>query len=500
MSTIRRQSIISSVIVYFGFVLGFVNTYLFARGFTEAQYGLTGTFIAIANIMFSLAQLGTLQYVYKYFPYYKDNLEDDRNDQFTWAFFISLSGFIVVLFGAIIFKDLVVQKFGTNSPDLVTYFYWIFPFGFGLTIYSLMEAFAWQFNKTILTNFLREVQFRLLTTLLILFTFAGIITSFDTFIKLYALSYIVIAAILMIYMLYTKKVRFHFSISRVTRKFKQKIIKLMVLLWAGGLVFNVAQVFDTIVIAAVLPTGLAYVGIYTLAQNISSLIQAPQRALISASLGPLSRSWKEKNYTRIREIYRRSSINQLIFAVGMFVLIWMNFTDGVLTFKLRQGYLDARPVFLFIGLMRVIDLGTGLNSQIIGTSTYWRFEFATGVILLSLALPLNYLLTKRYGIEGTAFSNLLALVIYNSIRFWFLYAKFKMQPFSFKSLYTLLLGTFAYFVCHFLFAQYQGFGYIALRSTVFLAIYVTGVLTLNLSPDLKPVLQTIFSRFTRRVR
>ncbi|MBD0288871.1 MAG: lipopolysaccharide biosynthesis protein, partial [Flavisolibacter sp.] len=60
MSTIRRQSIISSVIVYFGFALGFFNTYLFTRegGFTKEEYGLTGTFIAIGYIMYSAASLG----------------------------------------------------------------------------------------------------------------------------------------------------------------------------------------------------------------------------------------------------------------------------------------------------------------------------------------------------------------------------------------------------------------------------------------------------------
>jgi O-antigen/teichoic acid export membrane protein len=500
MSTIRRQSIISSVIVYFGFVLGFVNTYLFARGFTEAQYGLTGTFIAIANIMFALANLGTIQFTYKYFPYYTDNLPPDKNDQFTWSLFINIAGFIMVMMGAFIFKDLVVQKFGTNSPDVVTYFYWIFPLGFGLTIYSLLEVFAWQFNKTILTNFLREVQFRLLTTLLILFTFAGIITSFDLFIKIYAFTYIIIAAILMTYLLGTKKLHFHFSMSRVTKKFFKKIVTFMAMMWSGGLIFNVSQVFDTLVIAAVIPDGLKYAGIYTLAQNIASLVQAPQRAIIAASLGPLSRSWKDKDFDRLKRIYSRSSINQLIFATGMFVLIWINFTDGVLTFKLREGYLDARPVFLFIGIMRVIDLGTGVNSQIIATSVYWRVEFMSGLILLGLALPLNYLLTKNYGIVGTAISNLIALSIYNSVRFTFLYRKFNMQPFSAKTIYTLLLGIATYFICHFLFDQYKGFEWIVVRSMVFMAIYVAGVLLLDLSPDVKPVLQSIRNRFTRRVK
>jgi O-antigen/teichoic acid export membrane protein len=500
MSTIRRQSIISAVIVYLGFVLGFLNTYLLATGFTEAQYGLTGIFVAVANIMFSLANLGTIQYVTKFFPYYTDNLPPDKNDQFTFSFFISFSGFVMVMLGAFVFKDLVVKKFGTNSPDLVTYFYWIFPMGFGLTIFSLLESFAWQFNKTVLSNFLREVGFRLLTTILVIFTFLGVITSFDLFIKLYAFSYMAIAAVLMGYMLVNKKLHFSFSISRVTKRFFKKIATLMLLLWGGGLVYNVAQVFDTLVIAAVMVDGLKYVGIYTLAQNIASLVQAPQRAVISAAVGPLSRSWKDKDYDRIKRIYSRSSINQLIFAVGMFVLIWINFTDGVVTIIQRQPYLDAKPVFLFIGIMRVIDLGTGINAQIIGTSVYWRFEFLTGIILLGLALPLNYILTKKYGIEGTAFSNLFALIVYNSIRYAFLYRKFNMQPFTVKTVYTLLLGLAAYFVCHFLFNQYFGFGWIVLRSTAFVGIYLTGVILLNLSPDVKPVLQTIGKRITRSFR
>ena len=95
MSTIRRQSIISSGIVYLGFALGLLNTYLFTRegGFTKAQYGLTGTFIAFANIMFSVASLGMPAFIGKFFPYYNAHVEQRKNDQLTWALLISLFGF-----------------------------------------------------------------------------------------------------------------------------------------------------------------------------------------------------------------------------------------------------------------------------------------------------------------------------------------------------------------------------------------------------------------------
>ena len=136
MSNIRRQSIISSIIVYFGFALGFVNTYLFTRegGFTPEQYGLVNAFIAIANVTFSFANMGMQAYIYKFYPYYKDNLSRKENDLLSWALLTSIVGFILVLVAGFLFRDLVVRKYGTNAPDLIKYYHWLFPFGFGLTI------------------------------------------------------------------------------------------------------------------------------------------------------------------------------------------------------------------------------------------------------------------------------------------------------------------------------------------------------------------------------
>ena len=98
MSSIRKQSIISSILVYIGFALGFINTYLFTRegSFSESQYGLTGAFIAIANVMYSFALLGMQSYIYKFYPYYNDNLPRKQNDMITWALVVSLIGFALV--------------------------------------------------------------------------------------------------------------------------------------------------------------------------------------------------------------------------------------------------------------------------------------------------------------------------------------------------------------------------------------------------------------------
>lgn len=497
MSQIRKQSIISSLVVYIGFAIGIFNTWLFARegGFTQADYGLTGIFMAVANIMFCVANLGMPAYIHKFYPYYNDNLPLKKNDQLTWAIFFSLFGFCLVIIAGILFKDLVIRKYGTNAPELVKYYYYIFPFGMGLTLFSILEAYAWQLKKSVFSNFLREVQFRLFTSILIVFSFTGIIASFDLFIKIYSFTFLGIAVILLLYLSWQNKISFTFSVSRVSKKFLNKIITLISFVYGGSMVFTVSMVIDTIIIAAVLPNGLAMAGIYTLAQNIASLIQAPQRGIVSSSLGPLSKAWKDKDLHKISRIYHSSSINQLIFSVGMFALIWLNFTDGVFTFHLQAGYIDARWVFFYIGLMRIIDMGTGVNSQIINTSTLWRFDFYTGIILLSLTLPLNYILTKYYyGVMGPAIANLITFTIYNAIRYWFLIKKFKLQPFTLKTIYTIVLGIAAYYCCYFLFENIHGFAAMIVRSTVYLVLFIAGTLYLKLSPDIMPVWLTIVQK------
>lgn len=497
--SIRRQSIISSILVYIGFAIGLLNTYLYAKGFAEAEYGLVqGVFVAFANVMFSVSNIGLTYYIYKFYPYYNDNLPPNKNDMMTLALVVSITMFAFVMIIGLVFKGYVTRKYNANSPEVIYYYYWLFPFGFGLSIYSILEAFAWQLRKSVVTNFLKEILFRLFATILIVLFFLKVIKDFDLFIKIYAFTYIAIALVLLGYLIAKRELHLTFSISRVTKKFYKKIIPAALFIWSGALVYNIAQVFDTLVIGAVVSSGMANVGLYTLAQNISSLVHAPQRAIVSAAVPTLAQAWKDKDYDRINRIYQRSSINQLLFAIGMFALIWLNFTDGVLTFHLKPGYLDARIIFLFIGVTKIIDMGTGVNAQIIGTSIYWKVEFISGMILLALTLPLNYYLTVHLKEIGPAIANLFAITVYNSIRYFFLLRKFNMQPFTSKSVYALLLGAVCYFICFLLFHTFQGFGWLFLRSIVFIILFGSGVLYLKLSPDVLPVWETIMKRIRKQ--
>lgn len=496
MSTIRRQSIISSILIYVGFAFGALNTYLFTREggpFAKEEYGLTGIFMAIGSIIMSIASLGMPAYITKFFPYYKDNLHKKQNDQLTWALLVSFIGFVFVLIAGLLMKNVVTRSFD-NSPQLVTYYYWLFPFGLGLTLFAIFEVTAWQNQKSVFSNFLREVQFRVFVTLMFVFVSLNVIKDFDLFIKIYSLLYITLALILFIYLIRTGKIGFTFSVSKVTRRMFTKIVTLVSFVWSGTWIYNLASVADTIIIAAVFPNGAAMAGLFTFAQYLTSLIQAPQRSIIAASIAHLSQAWKDKDLQKINRIYQRSSINQLIFSLGMFSLIWLNYKNAIVSFNMQQDYLAALGVFIFMGLVRIVDMGTGVSGQIIATSTKWRFDFITGVILLGTNLPLMWFLAKELGLIGPAVANLIAFVIYNFIRYVFLLKKFNMQPFTIKSLYTIIIAALCFGICYFLFNDKTGLIWLFIRSLVFVVLFVSGVFAMKLTPDLTPVLQTIKRR------
>ncbi len=495
MSQVRRQSIISTVFVYAGFLTGFVNTFLFTRQgspFSPSEYAMTGIFIAVGNLMYAFANLGMVAVVYKFYPYYNDNLPKKKNDLLTWTLLICLIGFLLVIFAGVIFKDLVVRKFGGNSPLFLQYYKWTFPFGFGILLFSLFEVFGWNIRKSIFTTFLREVFFKLLTFLLIFLLSFQLIHSFDTFIKLYAFTYGITALVLMYFLIVRGEFQITFSVSRVTKKFYRKMVAMASLVYFGGTIYMIAQFIDTLVIMSLLGTGPA--GIFALGSVVSGLVQAPQRGAIAAAIPVLSKAWKDKDFERIKLIYQRSGINLLIASLGIFFIIWLSYSDIVISFKLKPAYLDSLWIFFYLGLARVIDLGTGVNSQIIGTSVYWRFEFISGMVLLALIVPLNYMLVKHFGIVGAGYSNLIAMSVYNIIRILFLYRKYDMHPFNRKTVYAILLAITAYVICYYSFNSIHGFTGIFLRSIVFLLLFGGPVVYFKLSPDILPVWNTVKKR------
>jgi O-antigen/teichoic acid export membrane protein len=225
-----------------------------------------------------------------------------------------------------------------------------------------------------------------------------------------------------------------------------------------------------------------------------ALLQAPFRSIVAVTIPILSRAWKQKDHKEISRIYQRSSINLLSFSLFVFFCIWLNFSQAIEYFGINPKYIDARSVFFLLGMVTIIEMGTGVNGQIIGTSSYWRFELWTSLLLTSLIIPLSYFLTVKYGLIGPAIANLVSFSIYNFVRFMFLWKKFNMQPFSKKTIEVILIASIIYGIVFVTLGNVQGLLGLVARSISFIAPFIVLVYYRNISPDLKPVVHTLLKR------
>ena len=181
----------------------------------------------------------------------------------------------------------------------------------------------------------------------------------------------------------------------------------------------------------------------------------------------------------------------------MFGLIWLN-TDNLIAFlnwvshKEAGGYDAIGKLIFILGLAKLIDLATGVNSQIIGTSNFWKFDFYTNLFYILLSLPLNYYLIKNYNLEGLAYSNLIALTLYNSIRFSFLYFKFNLQPYTYKHGLFLLLSIGLILLVHQIPTANNILANILLQSTVFVLSFYLLVSWINPAPEALEIVNNFF--------
>jgi O-antigen/teichoic acid export membrane protein len=482
MPGIRKQTIQSSIIVYLGFLVGALNMYFYSKhgSFTTDQFGLTRLFFDFAQNIFAFASLGTIPVLYKFYPYFKDNLVDKKNDLLTWVLIASVIGFILITLIGIVFEPYVVKKFSERSALFLDFYYLIFPFSLGYLFFAVLEGYSWALQKTVVTNALKETVLRIITTAFILLYYFKLI-SFIQFMYLFSSLYLIIAVLLAIYLRSIHQFNITFTISRVTKKFFKKMLGLQFFVFGGICLNAVAITISGILIASKM--GLTATAVYSLAAYVANLIEIPQRSITSISTGVLSRAWKDKNYSEINRVYHRSSINMLLLALFIFGNVWLNVGQGINILHIQNEYAAGLGVVFVLGIAKIIDAGTGVNSVIIATSTFWKFEFYTGVILLSLRIPLAYIFIQRYGIIGPAYAELISQIVYNFIRYEFLRKKFKMQPFNKETIFTVVIGVAAIAASYFLFFNIDGWLGIIIRSVLFSSVLIGGMFLLKLTPD-----------------
>jgi len=497
MATIRKQSIYSSIYIYAGFAIGAFNVlFLFPKFFTPEEFGLTRILMDITLILSMICTAGTIPVALKFFPFYKHYLPKEKNELFTLVLMIGTLMCVLLYFTFPFIEPIALRKFADRSPILSNHLRLVIPLTISLVALSILEIFAWIIGKTILANFLKEFMYRILVLIVILAWALGLIKDYPVFIEVYAYLYFIPVAILTWVIVKSQIFKLVFQKSAVTKKLSGAMVKYGGAYFLGNILNVVAKTNDTIIIASQSIGGLADAAIFTIATYLITVMDVPQRSMVSAAIPQIAQAWKDKDLAKLDRLYKKTALNLLVIAAGILGLVILNIPAFI--HVLGPTYAGMSILMLILGISKLIDLGTGMNGHILQLSKHWKIDLFTNMFFVVISILLNYWLTRSYGIVGTAVGSLIAIILFNFIRFYYIKRIYGMQPFSWRNGVTLLVAgglTFGLYSIAF-----HDFIWINLfvKSVLFILSFAFIVIHFNISPEITELYHMARSRVMRR--
>lgn len=491
MGLVIRQSIVTTVIAYCGVAIGYVNLlYLYPKFLEPGQIGLLRTIQDAAILFTPFAQFGLTQGIVRYYPRLVAT-QAQAGSFIRLILLFALAGFGIFLFIFKIFETSILAYFEANAPEIIGYTTLVLWLTFILLILVILEAYSRSLLKTIVPNLLREVVVRLLLAVLVLLYFSGHLT-FPQFIIGTTIAYLVSLLILILYLWTQGDLRLSSTFNQLDKNELPGLVRFSLLSFTGMAGMIIIGKIDSIMVSGML--GLAANAIYTTSFYMATVIEIPKRALMQISMPLISRAFEKNDMNDIKNIYQKTSINQFIVGSLILVGIWANLHNLFALMPRGEIYEAGTHVVIIVGLGKLIDMLFGPSSEILVLSKYYGFNIVFILLLSAAIITGNNLLIPRYGIDGAAMGSAGALILFNFLKYFFIYAKLGMQPFTKDTLKVIGIGAIALGV-NFLVPRLEGVMLdISLRSMAIIIIYVTLVFVSKASPEGNQVFKNILAK------
>ena len=491
MGIVIRQSIKTTLVSYVGFAIGYINTlFLFPLVLSKEQIGLTRLLISVSFLFATFASLGAGNIPTKFFPYFRDE-KKQHNGILAFILSIGMSGFFLFVVVFFLLKDVIFTIYSKNSPLLLDYYFYFIPFTFIVVLTTIFESYLIVQQKPILPAMVREILMRLLVMLgltAIYFGFFTFNTFADSIIIYYSLG-------LLILILYIKKEKILF-LKPNAQILKSPHFKEM-LVFAGFVIMGNASAtiianIDSLMLSAY--SGLGSAGIYTIAFFIAAVIEIPKRSISQVVIPIVSQANKDGDIPKLKELYQKTSLNQLIVGGLIFLGIWCNIDNIFKLIPNGEIYSPGKWVVFYIGLSKMFDMATGVNQEIVGTSKYYKVDLFFYLFLAAIAVITNLIFIPKYGITGAAMASAISIFLFNTIRFFFLLNVFRIQPFSLNTLKVLAVFGLTLLLSY-LIAPFHNFILdILIRSLLIIILFGGLVLFFNISEDVRNVVGAVMRR------
>ena len=489
MGIIKRQSIKQSIVTYVGMAIGAFSTFFIYTRVPE-EYGLIQFLVTTSALVAPFVFLGSPLVGVRFFPEFKDD-EKEHNGLLFLLLTISLVGFLIFLLSSFLFQNMIFEYYSKkeNSEWFIQYLPYIIPLTFSLMLSTLLTQYISNFHRIVVPSILNNLFPKIALPTLVLLYFQKIIT-LSTLVNTLVVVYAIMLLGLFTYLWFLGHLYLRPNFDFLKKERLKKIwdyAKYGVLaVWGQAL----ANRIDIFMVASLTADWAVSTTVYTIAFFFSEVIDTPRKAIQNISSPIVSAAWKNNDLNHINELYKKTSLNQLIAGLFIFIGIWVSIDDLYSLMPNGDKMVEGKMVVLVLAIARLIDMATGINNWIIGHSKYFRFNFYAILFLAVFNIVNNLLLIPVYFITGAALATLISVALYNLLKSGYVWYRFKMQPFTLQTIWVLLIGLVTYLGVFIIPMSGYVLLDILIRSVFVTIVYGSAILYFKISPDIN---DTVFS-------
>jgi len=487
MGVILKQSRINSIIIASSFLLGAVySIFIVPKVFNDnpEQWGLIQLFIYYAQIIAIFILFSQPAVIIKFFPeYYKKGTADTL---VALALIITICLFCI--FGIAWYFFGISFYFETNRTLYEKYYLILIPILLGSVVFEVLAAYSRIRQRSVIPFFLStSLQKAVFFIALVVMLFTGL--SFDTLVFLLIATFLLKPIILFLDLFMAKMRVSLVKLSLRSLNFR-KIFDYSVFGIFGGIAYLLIMRVDSLMIGNML--GLDQLAYYSIPVFLVTAMSVPEKSIAQISFPVVSSLYANSDFKNIETIYKKVSVNQFLIGGIIFLLIWINI-DGLMEI-LGEKFGNTTWAFFFLGTGKLFDLLTSTNGQILSISKKYRYNLILQILLMVLAVVLNYILIPVFGINGAALATAIAIILYNLIKTWMVYKWYKVHPFSIG-----LLWAFLFFIAAgFLFSAFSLpniYWSIVVKCLLFMAFSLVFILTGGASDDIKEEINRLIRKY-----
>ena len=177
------------------------------------------------------------------------------------------------------------------------------------------------------------------------------------------------------------------------------------------------------------------------------------------------------------------------------IIIFLNIKQMYLL--IPKDYSGGIWVVFMIGLSKFYDVLLGNNNSIIVNTKHYRTVLLYGIFTVLLMIILNMIFIPIYGIEGSAFATLLTVIIYNTIKLFYVINKMNLYPFTIKTIYSLVIIIVSFLLFYFWDFTFHPIINIGLKSILIGVFYMFFTYKFQISEEVNQVVNSLIVRISR---